>query len=116
MLIHCKFEPERACECVHSCVVVHYTADEVRGMFVDFFEHAEPKVYQIKSYQWDESTKKVHAIVQRCGGGEISEWAMDVTTRVPYLIARFPGVKTKKRRPRKWGSAMWRATQAWENR
>ncbi len=118
MMIHSKFQPDKSCECAHSRVTVHYSADEVRGMFADFFERDEWKEYRIKTYVWNEPTMKTHAIVRHTTTQEVSEWAMDVITRVPYLIAKFPttSVKPTKRRPRKHGSALWRATKAWENR
>ena len=118
MMIHSKFEPDKSCECARPCVTVQYSADEVRGMFVDFFEGCQFEQYKIKTYVWDEPTTKVHAIVRNTTTQEVSEWAMDVETRVPYLIAKFPSVSARptKHRPRKQGSALWRATKAWENR
>lgn len=118
MTIHSKFQPDEACERGHCCCVAYYSADEVRGFFADFFGRGEWKDYQIKAYIWDESTSKTHAIVCQKVNQEVSEWAMNVVTRVPYLIAKFPtkSMNATKRRPRKPGSAIWRATKAWENR
>ena len=118
MTVHCKFQPDKVCDCVQTCVIVYYSVHEIRGYFSDYFGHGEHKHYEIKTYVWDEPTMKTHAIVRNKITDEVSEWAMNVVTRVPYWIRN---VSTKpvivsRKRPRKPGSAMWRATKAWEER
>lgn len=98
--------------------IVYYASDEIRGFFADFFSRGEWKQYEIEGYIWNEATQKTHAMIVKKATQEVSEWAMDVTTRIPYVVAKpsWGPDGPRNRRPRKPGSAIWRATKAWENR
>jgi hypothetical protein len=82
------------------------------GYFADALARGEPKNSRIIGYIWDEPSSKTHAIMSNAWTGAISEYAMDIETHKPYWIRTIRVEPVK----RKFGSAIWRATKAWEER
>jgi hypothetical protein len=85
------------------------------GYFADALARGEPPDSYVLEYIWDESSSKLHAILFNRVSGAVSEYAMDIETRRPVWIKTIRIVPNKRKRPRKFGSAFWRATKAWED-
>lgn len=119
MTIHCTVHPDGGCGCVQSpCeTVVYYSVAEIKGYFTDSLARGVPENGQIIEYFWDEPTSKTHAIITNKLTG-VSEYAMNVVTRKPYRIRtiRVDPPKSTRSRPRKPGTAISRATIAWQER
>jgi hypothetical protein len=118
MSTHCIKQPNGVCNCSRPPCgnIVIFSHPDIMAYFVDAIDRGEPADSSISGYVWDEATSKLHAIISNWTTGVLSEYAMDIETRKPVWVRAIRTEQVRHMRRRKFGSAMWRATKAWQDR